>query len=111
MGGFAETSTHVNTHSGELKGLMVICLILKAADQLLGGIEGRAVIYSDCLGALEKVAHLSPHKIPTRCQPSDILKNIIILCNNLSFALVLIYSHVKAHQDNHEEFRNLPRPP
>ena len=87
---------------------MAIHLILKAADQLWPGLGGRAVIYSDCLGALKKVANLPPHKIPARCRHSDILKNIMVHCTSLSFNLA--YSHVKAHQDDNEEFKNLPRP-
>ncbi len=89
-------------------GLMAIHLILKAADQLWPRLSGRAVIFSDCLGALKKVADLPPHKIPVRCRHSDILKNIMVHCTSLSFALA--YSHVKAHQDYNEEFKNLPRP-
>ena len=85
-------------------GLMAIHLILKAADQLWPGLCRRAVIFSDCLGALSKVANLPPYKIPARCQHSDILKNTMVHCTRLSFALA--YSHVKAHQDNNEEFKN-----
>ena len=89
-------------------GLMAIHLIVKAADQLRPGLCGQAVIFSDCLGALNKVGNLPPHKIPARCRHSDILKNIMVHCTSLSFALA--YSHVKAHQDDNEEFKNLPRP-
>ena len=88
-------------------GLMAIHLILKAADQLWPGLCGQAVIYSDCLGALKKVATFPPHKIPARCWHSDILKNIMIHCTSLSFALT--YSHVKAHQDDNGAFKNMPR--
>ena len=64
MGSFAEASTHANAYRGELMGLMAIHLILKAADQLWPRLSGRAVVFSDCLGALKKVANLPPHKIP-----------------------------------------------
>ena len=67
VGSFAEASTHANTYRGELMRLMAIHLILKSADQLWSGLCGRAVIFLDCLGALNKVANLSPHKIPARC--------------------------------------------
>ena len=87
VGSFAETSTHANAYREELMGLMVIHLILKAADQLWPGLGGRAMIYSDCLGALKKVANLPPHKIPARCRHSDILKNIMVHCTSLAFTL------------------------
>ena len=89
-------------------GLMTINLILKAANQLWPGLSGQPVKYSDCLGALEKVANLPPHKIPARCCHLDILKNKMVHCINLSFGLV--YSHVKVHQDNTYYFKNLPCP-
>ena len=108
MGSFAEASTHANAYRGELMGLMAIHLILKAADQLWPRLSGRAVIYSDCLGALKKVANFPPHKIPARCRHSEILKNRMVHCTSLSFGLA--YSHVKAHQDNNDEFKNLSRP-
>ena len=105
---FSETSTHANAYRGELMGLMAIHLILKAADKVWPGLNGRARIYSDCLGALRKVANLPPHKIPRRCLHANILKNVLVHCTSFSFTLA--YSHVKAHQDDHEEFGNLPRP-
>ena len=104
VGSFSEGSTHANAYRGELMGLMAIHLILKAADQLWPGLCGRVVVFSDCLGALNKVANLPPHKIPARCRHSDILKNIMVHCTSLSFALA--YSHMKAHQDDNEEFKN-----
>ena len=39
---------------------------------------------------------------------SDILKDIMVHCTSLFFARA--YSHVKAHRDDNEEFKNLPRP-
>ena len=89
-------------------GLMEIHLIILAAKKVWPSLRGRAVIYSDCLGALERVANLPPHRIPTKCWHLDILKNILVDCTSLSF--ILAYSHVKAHQDNHKEFSTLPRP-
>eukprot|EP00956_Cyclotella_meneghiniana_P027277 scaffold60862_cov41-Cyclotella_meneghiniana.AAC.7 len=72
------------------------------------GIGGQVEIYSDCLGALYKVEHLLPGKIPSRCRHSDILKNIMLHCNSLSFKR--LFSHVKAHQDDHDDYENLERP-
>ena len=57
VGSFAEVSTHENTYRGELMRLMAKHLILKAANQLWPSLSGRAVIFSDCLGALNKVAN------------------------------------------------------
>ena len=88
-------------------GLMAIHLILLAAIKVWPSIRRRAVIYSDCLGALGRVANLPPHRIPTKCRHSDILKNIMVNCTSLSFTLA--YSHVRSHQDDHEEFITLTR--
>ena len=88
-------------------GLMAIHLILKAADQLWSGLKRQAVISSDYLGALKKV-NLPPQKLAARCQHSDILKNTMVHCTSLSFALS--YSHVKAHQDDNKDFKNLSCP-
>ena len=108
FGFFPECSQDVNVYRGELMGLMAIHLILLAANKVWLSLRGRAVIYSDCLGALGRVSNLPPHLIPTKFRHSDILKNILVNCTSLSFTLA--YSHVKAHQDDHEEFSNLPRP-
>ena len=89
-------------------GLIAIHLILLAENKVCLSLRGRAVIYSDCLGALGRVANLPPHRIPTKCRHSGILKNILVNCTSLSFTLA--YSHVKAHQDDPEEFSTLPRP-
>ena len=88
FGFFPECSQGVNAYRGELMGLMVIHLILLAANKLWPRIRGRAVIYSDFLGALGRVANLPPHRIPTKCWHSDILKNILVNCTSLSFTLV-----------------------
>ena len=61
----------------------------------------------DCLGALNRVTCLPPYRIPSRCGHSDILKNILVHCRDLSFATT--YSHIKAHQDDHTSFKNLDR--
>ena len=108
FGSFPECYQGVNAYRGELMGLMAIHLILLAANKVWPSLRGCAVIYSDCLGALGRVENLPPHRIPTKCRHLDILKNILVNCTSLSFTLA--YSHVKFHQDNHEEFSNLPRP-
>jgi hypothetical protein len=67
-----------------------------------------AQIYSDCLGALNKVKDLPPYRIPTWCSHSDILKNIMVNCSNISFSC--FYSHVQAHQDDQAQYGDLSRP-
>ena len=52
--------------------------------------------------------NLPPHRISTQCRHSDILKNILVNCTSLSFTFK--YVHVKAHQDDEEEYENMARP-
>ena len=73
FGSFLECSQGANAYRGELMGLTEIYLILLAANKVWPSLRGRAVIYSDCLGALGRVANLLPHRIPTKCRHSDIL--------------------------------------
>jgi hypothetical protein len=65
-------------------------------------------IYSDCLGALGKVTSLPTNRLPSGCKHSDILKNIMVNCSNLSFSCQ--YLHVPAHQDEKMSYQQLPRP-
>jgi hypothetical protein len=51
------------------------------------------------------VVNLPPYQIPTQCSNSDILKNITINWNNLSFTR--IFSYVKAHQDDGIKYGSL----
>jgi hypothetical protein len=62
---FAEASVGANAYCGELLGLMAVHLLLLAAKMVLPGLSGCATIYSDCLGALGRVAKLPPYRIPT----------------------------------------------
>ncbi len=55
--------------------------------------------------ALCKVEDLSLYHIPTQCNHSDILKNIMANCSILLFTRV--FSHVKAHQDDSKKYGNL----
>jgi hypothetical protein len=86
---------------------MAIHLILCGVHKFWPGPSGSVHILSDCLGALNKVVNLPPYRIPTECSHSDILKNIMINCNNLSF--MKIFSQVKAHQDNDIKYGSLRR--
>ena len=107
-GSFPEKSRSACSYRGELVGLMAIHLILLAINEVNKELTGQVHIYSDCLGALNMVENLPPTRIPTRCQHSDVLKNILVNCRKLTFECH--YSHVSAHQDDHQEFKSLSRP-
>jgi hypothetical protein len=104
-GSFAEPSRCACSYRGELVGLMAILLILLAANEVNPGLLGQVKIYSDCLGALDKVKNLPPARIPTGSAHSDVLKNILVNCSAISFDRY--YSHVSAHQDDHADFTSL----
>lgn len=84
---------------------MAVHLILLAVNKVQPELEGSTHIYSDCLGALDKVEHLPPSRIPSKCRHSDILKNIMLHCNKLTFTR--LFSHVSAHQDDHLEWEEM----
>ncbi len=62
------------------------------------------VIYN-CFRALKHVVHLLPYWIPLHCKHSDILNNILVNCQDLTFTLY--YSHLKAHEDDNVAFNKL----
>ncbi len=96
------------SYRGELVGLMAIHLILLSINKVNKNLSGFVIIYSDCLGALDKVKNLPPSHIPTRSVHSDVLKNILVNCSDISFNRY--YSHVSAHQDDQQDYRFLSRP-
>jgi hypothetical protein len=102
-----EHSPDAGSYQGELLGLIAIHLILCGVNVVSLNLRGSALILSDCLGALKKVEDFPPYSIPTQCSHPDILKNIMVNCSDLSFSRH--YSHVKAHQDNHRAYSDLPR--
>ena len=108
MGSFIEYTPDACAYRGELLGLMAIHLILLGINDYNKGITGSVHIFSDCLGALEKVENLPPYRIPSRCSHGDILKNILVNCSDLTFKR--IFSHVKGHQDDHASYLDLDRP-
>ncbi len=108
MGSFVKHTKDACGYRGELLGLMAIHLILLNINKCNPGLPGSAQIFSDCLGALNKVENLPPCRIPTRCSHSDILKNIMVHCSDLSFRH--LYSYVKAHQDDNIRYGDLTRP-
>jgi hypothetical protein len=107
VGAFAEASVAANAYRGELLGLMAVHLLLLAVQTVSPGLSGSATIYSDCIGALGRVAKLPPSHIPSRCRHSDILKTIMVYCANLYFQRE--YLHVAAHQDNHTRWEDMSR--
>jgi hypothetical protein len=74
-----------NAYQGELFGLMAIHLLLLSMNKIYPTLKGSVEILSDCLGALNRVSYLPPYRIPSRCRHSDILKNILVNCRDLSF--------------------------
>lgn len=106
-----EQSSWACTYRGEPPGLRAIHLILLAVNKVQPHLDGQVRIYSDCLlGALNKVTTLPHSRIPSNCKHSDtdILKNIMMNCSNLSFGCE--YLHLAAHQDKKSAYLQLPRP-
>ena len=107
VGAFPERSEMANAYRGELLGLMAIHLLLLAVNKVDPGLDGSVTIYSDCQRALGSVERLPTLKIPTKYKHSDILKNILVNCSDLSFRRN--YQHISAHQDDSAAFHTLSR--
>jgi hypothetical protein len=84
-GSFPESSHCACSYRGELVGLMAIHLILLMVNEVNKSLTGHVDIFSDCLGALNMVKNLPPSRIPTRSAHSDVLKNVLVNCSNLTF--------------------------
>ena len=84
-GAFAEALVAANAYCGELLGLMAVHLLLLAVETVSPGLSGSVTIYSDCIGALGRVAKLPPYRILSRCRHLDVLKTIMVNCASLSF--------------------------
>ena len=106
-GAFTEASVAENAYRGELLGLMAVHLLLLAVETVSSGMRGSVTIYSDCIGALGRVAKLPPYCIPSRCRHLDVLKTVMVNCGSLSFHRE--YHHVAAHQDDHTRWEDLPQ--
>ena len=107
VGAFPERSETANAYRGELLGLMAIHLLLLAVNKVTPDLNGSVKIYSDCQRALGSVEGLPTLKIPTKYKHSDILKNILVNCSDLSFRRT--YEHISAHQDDSAAFHTLSR--
>jgi hypothetical protein len=105
---FPEANHYACSYGGELLGLMAIHLLLLVVNKVHPNLGGMVHIFSDCMGDLGMVKNLPPTRIPTKCSHSEILKNILVNCDSLTFSWC--YSHVRAHQDDKEDFQNLARP-
>jgi hypothetical protein len=110
MGSFVKYTKDTSSYHGKLLSLMAIQLILLAVNKCNPDLPGSIQIFSNCLGTLNKIKmeNLPPYCIPTKCSCSDILKNIIVHCSDISFHW--LYSHIKAHQDNNNQYGDLSRP-
>jgi len=84
MGSFMDKTPNAGSYRSKLLGLMAIHLILRSLNEVFTDLQGSVHIYSDCLGALNKVENLPPYHVPTKCSHSVILKNILVNCSNLS---------------------------
>jgi hypothetical protein len=107
VGSFKEATGVANAYRGELLGLMAIHLLLVSINRVHASLSGSVKVASDCLGALRRVVNLPPYRIPSRCRHSNILKNILVNCQDLTFNVH--YSHVRAHQDDNTLFNKLSR--
>ena len=87
---------------------MAIHIILRSVNEMAPALSGLLMIISDCLGAIGGVEHLPPHRIPSRCKYSDILKNILVSCCDLTFQRA--FEHVYAHQYDRGSYESLTQP-
>jgi hypothetical protein len=83
---------------------MAIHLILLSINEIHRNLSGSVEIVSNCL-ALNSIPYLPLLRIPSRCWHSDILKNILVHCRDLTFTTH--YSHIKAHHDDNVSFDKL----
>jgi hypothetical protein len=67
-GAFPEQTITTCSYCRELIGLLAIHLLLLSISRVAPELTGSVHIYSDCLGALDKVKNLPPHHIPSRMQ-------------------------------------------
>ena len=63
FGSFPEQSVAAGAYQGDILGLMTIHLILISVNKVNPTLQGRAKIYSDCLGALGTVDTLPANRI------------------------------------------------
>lgn len=108
VGSFPELSVDACAYRGEMLGLLAIHLILLAVNRISSELGGKVIVYSDCLGALTRVASVEGTRLPSGTKHADILKIIMVHCRQYSFDVE--YNHVKAHQDDTVKYNSLLRP-
>ena len=106
-GAFSEQTIVACSYHGELLGLRATHLILLSVNWVAPTLRGSAHIYSDCLGVLDKIRNLPPHRIPSKCRHSDVLKNVMLHCGLMTSTH--LFSYVFTHQDNWTKWENLTR--
>ena len=94
---FPERSKNANAYRGELLGLLCIHLLLLSFNTTWPELRGKVHIYSDCLGALNKVKNLPP---PTVFLPSASILTYSrpswqTVATFLSTAISLTWRHIK----------------
>ena len=104
---FSEGMLVANAYRGKLLGLMAVHLLLVSVNRINKLLEGSVEVVLDCLGALSRVVHLLPYQIPSHCKHLDILKKILVNCQDLTFSVH--YPHIKVHQDDIISFDKLTR--
>jgi hypothetical protein len=102
---FPEALEIACSYRGDLVGLMAIHLILLSVNEVQSNLKGSVHIYSDCLGALNKVENLPPLQNPLQLGTLGCIKNILVNCAGLLFTR--LYSHVRAHQDDKMGYQDL----
>lgn len=103
IGSFPELSPDACAYPGKMLGLLALHLILLAVNKLHPELDGQVALYSDCLGALSRVATVPASRIPSSTKHADILKIIMIHCQQFPFDIS--YRHVRAHQDDKLRYR------
>jgi hypothetical protein len=71
-GAFSAQRIAACSYRGELLGLMAIHLIPLSVNRIAPTLTSLVHIYSDCLGALDKIQNLPPHCIPLKSQLLDV---------------------------------------
>ena len=66
VGSSPKHTMSANVYREELLGLMAIHLVLLSVNKINPTLQGLADIFSDCLGALDRVEYLPPHQM--HCQ-------------------------------------------
>jgi hypothetical protein len=104
---FSEQKIVACSYQGKLLGLLAIHMMLLSVNMVNPNLLGSVHIYSDCIGALDEVKNLPPHRIPSEMSPLGSPQEYHIHCLAITFNCLFL--HVPAHQDDREDFDNLSR--